>query len=323
MQNLSNVELALAALLVEAAVGYPAVVYRAIGHPVTWIGHLISTLDRQLNSESKRDASRRMLGVFALVVMLAIAVAAGLAIEHALSFGPAGTVLLVLAASSLLAQRSLHAHVSAVAEALKTGGLAAGRAAVSMIVGRDPNELDEAAVARAAIESLAENFSDGIVAPGFWMAVAGLPGAAAYKAANTADSMIGHRTPRHAAFGWAAARFDDVINLPASRLSALFLVLGALVTGASPGGAIRAVWRDASGHRSPNAGWPEAAMAGALGLSLAGPRIYAGVLVDDVFMGDGTRHATAADIRRALRLFRAACGMSWLTLLAIVLISRG
>ncbi len=323
MQILSNVELALAALLVEATVGYPAVVYRAIGHPVTWIGNLIAILDRQLNSESKRDASRRMLGFFALVVLLAVALVAGLAIEHALSFGPAGTVLLVLAASSLLAQRSLHAHVRAVAEALETEGLDAGRVAVSMIVGRDPNELNEAAVARAAIESLAENFSDGIVAPAFWMAVAGLAGAAAYKAANTADSMIGHRTPRHAAFGWAAARFDDVINLPASRLAALFLILGALATGASPRGAIRAVWRDASGHRSPNAGWPEAAMAGALGLSLAGPRIYAGVLVDDVFMGDGTRDATAADIRRALRLFRAACGMSWLLLLAIVLIVRG
>jgi adenosylcobinamide-phosphate synthase len=193
-----------------------------------------------------------------------------------------------------------------------------------MIVGRNPASLDEAGVARAAIESLAENFSDGVVAPLFWLATAGLPGAAVYKATNTADSMLGHRTPRYAAFGWAAARLDDLVNLPASRLSALFIVLGACVTGGSPLGAFRAVRRDAHRHRSPNAGWPEAAMAGALGLRLAGPRVYGDTLVDDAFMGDGRRGATAADITRALRLYSAACAaQAVLLLLVLVLIRTG
>jgi adenosylcobinamide-phosphate synthase len=179
-----------------------------------------------------------------------------------------------------------------------------------MIVGRNPDRLDEAGVARAAIESLAENFADGIVAPVFWMALGGLPGAALYKAANTADSMIGHLNARYAAFGWAAARFDDLVNLPASRLAALFLGLAS----GSPGSAWRAVWRDAPKHRSPNAGWPEAAMAGALGLKLAGPRVYGEETVDDAFMGDGRRLATAADIRRALRVYVGACVLEWVVL---------
>ncbi|TIP77050.1 MAG: cobalamin biosynthesis protein, partial [Mesorhizobium sp.] len=187
-------------------------------------------------------------------------------------------------------------------------GLDIGRAAVARIVGRDPEKLDKAGVCRAAIESLAENFSDGVVAPVFWIGVGGLAGGVAYKAANTADSMIGHRTPRHEAFGRAAARFDDLINLPASRLTALLIVLAAfLVKGADAGNAWRTVRRDAKKHRSPNAGWPEAAMAGALGLALAGPRSYDGITVDDAFMGEGGRRdVESMDIRRALRLYRVA-----------------
>jgi adenosylcobinamide-phosphate synthase len=323
MQIISNVELALAALLMEAAVGYPALIYRAIGHPVTWIGALIAGLDNRLNTPVRTDANRRALGILGAAVTVAVAAGAAYALSHALVFGPLSAALLVVAASSLLAQRSLHDHVRAVADALELNGLDAGREAVSKIVGRDPSALDEAGVARAAIESLAENFSDGVVAPAFWMALAGLPGAAIYKAANTADSMIGHRTPRHAAFGWAAARLDDVVNVPASRLAALLLIVAAAATRASPKAAAQAVRRDASRHRSPNAGWPEAAMAGALGLSLSGPRIYAGVRVDDVFMGDGRRDATASDIRRALLLYQVACLAGWTVLLAIVLIAPG
>jgi adenosylcobinamide-phosphate synthase len=254
--------------------------------------------------------------------VLTVACGVALVLERVRTLAPGGAVLLVLAASTLLARRSLDAHVRAVADALEQDGLAAARLAVAKIVGRDPDQLDAAAVARAAIESLAENFSDGVVAPAFWMAIFGLPGAAAYKAANTADSMIGHRTARHAAFGWAAARFDDLVNLPASRLSALCLIVGALLTGGSAGGAARAVWRDASRHRSPNAGWPEAAMAGALGLRLAGPRIYGGAIVEDAFMGDGRPDATAADIRRALLVFRVAAVVPWVLLLAIALAAR-
>jgi adenosylcobinamide-phosphate synthase len=231
-----------------------------------------------------------------------------------------GVILVILAASAMIAQRSLDTHVRAVAVALRDDGLAGGRQAVSMIVGRNPDMLDEAGVARAAIESLAENFSDGVVAPTFWLALAGLPGAAIYKASNTADSMIGHRTPRHEAFGWAAARLDDLLNLPASRLSALFLIMAARLAGGSAENGWRAVRRDASRHHSPKAGWPEAAMAGALGLKLGGPRVYGDTPVDDAFMGDGRREATVADIEAALRLYRMACLLQWLALLAVYLI---
>jgi adenosylcobinamide-phosphate synthase len=323
MQPLSNVELALAALLVEAAIGYPAFIYRAIGHPVTWMGALLAGLETRLNRPTAPDTQRRALGSLTLAMLLVAAAGTALALDRISSLGPIGVGVLILATTSLLAQRSLYAHVRAVADALEKDGLEAGRGAVSMIVGRNPNRLDEAGVARAAIESLAENFSDGIVAPAFWLALAGLPGAVCYKATNTADSMIGHRTPRYAAFGWAAARLDDLINLPASRLAAIFLVLAAGAVGGSPRGAIGAVWRDAKRHRSPNAGWPEAAMAGALGVQLAGPRVYGDTLVDDAFMGNGRREVTAADITRALRLYRMACVAQWMVLLAIVVIWRG
>lgn len=296
------------ALLVELCVGYPDRLFRAIGHPVSWMGRLIALADRGLNREAWGHAPRRLAGVAALAVLVTIAGASALTLQRLLGEGVTGLVLAAVLGSSLLAQRSLGAHVEAVADALETGGVEAGRAAVSMIVGRDPARLDEAGVARAAIESLAENYSDGVVAPAFWMAVAGLPGAAVYKTVNTADSMIGHRTKRHQAFGWAAARLDDLINLPASRLTALLLVCGAwTLPGASPRRAMQAVRQDAGRHRSPNAGWPEAAMAGALGLALAGPRIYGGVVAEDAIMGKGGRRdADAADIRLALALYRRA-----------------
>ncbi len=308
--------------MAEAAVGYPAFVYRVIGHPVTWMGRLLGSLDRRLNREGDSAGARRRAGMVALAILLTAGISGAYIFRWFVSAGIVGTVLTVIAATTLIAQRSMYDHVRAVADALERGGLVAGRTAVSLIVGRNPERLDEAGVARAAIESLAENFSDGIVAPAFWMAVGGLPGAVAYKAANTADSMIGHRTPRFAAFGWAAARFDDLVNLPASRLAALFIALGALATGASFGGALRTVWRDASSHRSPNAGWPEASMAGALGLKLAGPRIYGEEIVDDAFMGDGRREASVADIRKALRIFLAACVVQWLLVGGLCLIWR-
>jgi adenosylcobinamide-phosphate synthase len=301
------VALTLFALLIEAAVGYPDRLVRAIGHPVTWIGRLVGLLDLTLNHESMRNASRRAAGILAIAVVVIVVGAVAWVVERGLLLLPLGIVAAAIVASSFLAQRSLHDHVARVAEALEQHGLAAGREAVSHIVGRDPEALDQAAVARAAIESLAENFSDGVVAPAFWLVAGGLPGGAVYKAINTADSMIGHRTSRHEAFGFAAARLDDLVNLPASRLSALLIVTAAAVTtGASAANAWRAVVRDASRHRSPNAGYPEAAMAGALGLALAGPRSYGGIQVDDAIMGDVRRDATAADIRAALALYRRA-----------------
>ncbi|TPK94337.1 cobalamin biosynthesis protein CobD [Mesorhizobium sp. B2-4-12] len=304
-----SVLIAFLSLAVEFVLGYPDWLFRAIGHPVTWFGSLISFLDRRLNRATDPDALRRQRGVRALLVIVLVPAAIGLCVQILLLwFVPLGLIIAALLATSFLSQKSLYEHVEAVADSLDSGGLAMGRVAVSRIVGRDPETLDRAGVCRAAIESLAENFSDGIVAPAFWTGVGGLAGGAAYKAANTADSMIGHRTPRHEAFGWAAARFDDWINLPASRLTALLIVLAAfLVKEADPRNAWTAVWRDAKKHRSPNAGWPEAAMAGALGLALAGPRSYGGVVVDDVFMGEGgSREADSGDIRRALKLYRVA-----------------
>lgn len=303
-----SVLIAFLSLAAEAFVGYPDALFRAIGHPVTWLGRLIAFLDRMLNRATDSDRRRRIAGVAALLVIVAVPLVLGLFIQRALGALSGGFLLAALLATSLLAQRSLGQHVRAVADALDLGGLQAGRKAVSLIVGRDPERLDAAAVCRAAIESLAENFSDGVVAPAFWLGVGGLAGGATYKAVNTADSMIGHRTARHAAFGWAAARFDDLVNLPASRLAALLIVFAALfVRDASPAAAWNAVRRDAGRHRSPNAGWPEAAMAGALGLALAGPRVYGGRTVNDAFMGEGGRQeANSADIRRALALYRIA-----------------
>jgi adenosylcobinamide-phosphate synthase len=311
--------LALLAMPIELALGYPQRVTRAIGHPVTWIGRLIAALDRILNREAQAPRRRRLQGVAALVVVVAIVGPIAFAVQHELLRFPFGILVVAILASSLVAQRSLHRHVADVARALDRDGLAAGRRAVAHIVGRDTAALDAAGVARAAIESLAENFSDAIVAPVLWLVIAGLPGAALYKAINTADSMIGYRTPRYQAFGFAAARLDDLLNLPASRLSALLIVVAAALRNrAAARKAWRAVWRDAPRHRSPNAGYPEAAMAGALGLVLAGPRLYGGVRVEDAVMGEGRRDADAADIRRALSLYRLADAMLIALLAALV-----
>lgn len=295
------------ALLIELVAGYPDSLFHTIGHPVTWMGRLVDWLDRMLNHDSLSCASRRMMGAIALGAIIGVGAAGAYALQRVLLSVPVGIVGVALLGSTLIAQRSLYDHVARVAAALDEGGLAAGRATVSQIVGRDLASLDECGVARAAIESLAENFSDGVVAPAFWMALLGLPGSAVYKTVNTADSMIGHRTKRHEAFGWASARLDDLINLPASRLAAVLTVAAAAtMSDASAREAWRTVWRDAHRHRSPNAGYPEAAMAGALGLSLAGPRVYGGVRIEDATMGTGRRDATTADIRAALALYRRA-----------------
>ncbi|MDX8524000.1 adenosylcobinamide-phosphate synthase CbiB [Mesorhizobium sp. MSK_1335] len=309
-----SILIAFLSLIVERTLGYPDWLFRAIGHPVTWIGSLISFLDRRLNRATDSDELRRRQGVRALLVIILVPALIGLALHVLLwLIFPTGLVVAAILGSTFLSQKSLAEHVEHVADALETGGLTLGRIAVSRIVGRDPEKLDKAGVARAAIESLAENFSDGIVAPAFWTGIGGLAGGAAYKAANTADSMIGHRTPQYEAFGRAAARFDDLINLPASRLTGLLIVLAAfLVPGVDPRGAWQVMRRDARKHRSPNAGWPEAAMAGALGLSLAGPRSYGGEVVEDAFMGEGgRREAESTDIRQALKLYRMA---DWLLL---------
>jgi len=322
--------LALCALMVEAVCGYPQWLFRTAGHPVSWIGALIVAYDRRWNVACWSFAGRRTSGAAALLMCLVVAGAGSLAVV-ALSdhFLPALLALVVqaIAASTLIAQRSLYTHVAAVADALEGGTILQARLAVSKIVGRDANSLGVHAIARAAIESLAENFSDGVVAPVFWLVLGGLPGAALYKTINTADSMIGHKSERYHAFGWAAARLDDLVNLPASRLSALlFSGAATLQADASGRDALRATIRDAAHHRSPNAGWPEAAMAGALGLSLAGPRVYGGTSVNDHWMGGGRKDAIAGDIRRALHLYRTACVLQAglvAAIAAVVLLASG
>jgi adenosylcobinamide-phosphate synthase len=303
----------LCALLIEAAFGFPVALFRRVQHPVMWMGALLDRLENRLNQPSMPEARRRLNGLLALAALLAASVLPALALQYAvLSLLPSIVALALLAvlASTLIAQASLYDHVAAVADALERQGLEGGREAVAKIVGRDTGALDVAGVARAGIESLAENFSDGVVAPCVWGALLGLPGMAAYKTVNTADSMIGHLTERHAAFGFAAANLDDALNLPASRLAALWLALAALFhRDASLRDALATVRRDAKRHRSPNAGRPEAAMAGALGLKLAGPRSYHGTLTEDAWIGDGRSEASAADIRRALRLYRTACAV--------------
>ena len=304
-------------MLIELTVGYPDGLARAIGHPVTWMGRLISWLDQRLNRDGADPESRRRAGAVAMLALFGVVGLVAFVIEQSLLLLPLGLIAVAIVASTLLAQRSLFVHVARVADALEDGSVAAGREAVAQIVGRDTAALDEAGVARAAIESLAENFSDGVVAPAFWMIIAGLPGAALYKAINTADSMIGHRTERHQDFGRTAAQLDDIVNFPASRLSALLIVAASYLTkGASASGAWQATWRDGSKHASPNAGYPEAAMAGALGLALAGPRAYDGAPTDGAWMGDGRREANAADVRAALDLYSRADGL----LIAIVFV---
>jgi adenosylcobinamide-phosphate synthase len=306
-------ELAFTALAIEAAFGFPDTLYRWIGHPVSWIGALIAWCERAWNRPELSFERRRVFGLMTLVLLLAVSGLTGMVIfllAQRFLPGFASTLISGAAASTLFAQRSLDAHVRAVAEALEQKGIEAARQAVSMIVGRDTQNLDAAGVSRAAVESLAENFSDGVVAPLFWLLVAGLPGIFSYKAINTADSMIGHKSERYLAFGWASARVDDLVNLPASRLAAFWLLLAAaMISGLSPRGAADAVWRDATKHRSPNAGWPEAAMAGALGIRLAGPRAYDGTMRDFHWMGDGRETVSARDIRLALRQYRVACAI--------------
>jgi adenosylcobinamide-phosphate synthase len=305
------------ALLLDAAFGDPGWLWRRAPHPVVLMGRLIGWLDDTLN-RGPRDWLRRAAGAAALALAIAITGAAALALHILFAQHSVGAAAEAVTVAILLAQRSLYTHVAAVEAALREGGLAAGREAVSQIVGRDPHALDESGICSAAIETLAENFSDGIVAPAFWYLIAGLPGIAVYKAVNTVDSMIGHRTPHHEAFGWAAARLDDLANLIPARLSGLLTITAAIPARGNVRRAWTAMLRDATCHRSPNAGWPEAAMAGALDIAIGGPRSYAGQRIDAARMNEGARSAlTPADIRRALRLFLAACAVQFILVLGL------
>ncbi len=309
----------LVALALDAILGDPPWLYRAVPHPVALLGQVIDRADARFNREEDRRSQRFQCGL--LVTLASGGGAFGLGWTFSQLFGEigGGWLLEAILASTLIAYRSLFDHARAVAAALARG-LADGRAAVAHIVGRDPESLDEPGVARAAVESLAENFSDGVAAPAFWYLLLGLPGLFAYKAINTLDSMIGHRTPRHESFGKAAARIDDAVNWIPARLSGLILVLAAVFQrDADAGRAWRTLLRDAPKHRSPNAGWQEAAVAGALGFALAGPRRYGQQTIDDAWMGDGRSALTAEDINAALALYlRAGAVLAVMVLMTAV-----
>jgi adenosylcobinamide-phosphate synthase len=299
-----------AGLVVDALFGDMKTLFNTMPHPVSIAGRTIAWFERRLNRAHRRDRVRRSRGVLTVIVLVGTAAALGWALHWLCRTSLFGAAVEAFTIAVLLAQRGLFDHVAAVSSALIHDGLVGGRIAVSHIVGRDPMTLDGPGVARAAIESLAENFSDGVVAPAFWYLLLGLPGLFAYKMANTLDSMVGHKSPRYLAFGWAAARLDDLLNLVPAPLSGLLIAAAAVFDRDSSGwAATRIMLRDGRKHHSPNAGWPEAAMAGALGLALAGPRHYLEGIVEDPFLGDGTPVATVTDINRALRLYFRACLM--------------
>jgi adenosylcobinamide-phosphate synthase len=299
-----------AALLLDRLVGDPEWLWRRVPHPVVLIGQAIDRFEAQLNVPDAPFSTRRRRGALAIfVLVLAGGAAAGL-VESGFATMPFGFAAEAVLIAILLAQRSLVDHVSAVLDALTTGGLAPARTAVARIVGRDVSALDEAAVARATIESAAENFSDGVVAPALCYALFGLPGLIVFKIVNTADSMIGYRSPRYEAFGWAAARLDDVLNFIPARVSAVLIAAAAATAGGNPREAIACALRDAKLHKSPNAGWPEAATAGALGLAFGGPRRYGDAAIEGAWLNpSGRREACPADIRAAVGLIDSAWGL--------------
>ena len=292
----------LVALGLDALIGWPKWLYRLIGHPVTWIGALIGRLDRWLNLEDTGDKERRLAGIVAALTVIGLSVESAWLISWLLPNGWTGVLFAGILAWPMIAMRSMHDHVADVAGPLKDHDLPAARQAVAMIVGRDASVLDEAGVARAALESLAENTSDGIVAPVFWGVIFGLPGLIGYKAINTLDSMIGHRTPKYEAFGWASARIDDLANFIPARLTGLIFAL----VSTKPKTALTVMWADARKHRSPNAGWPEAALAGALDVRLSGPRAYADGMTNEPWVNSTASDPRPQDIERGLGLYRMA-----------------
>jgi len=295
------VSLAALALGLEAAVGYPERLNARLPHPVIWIGRAIEGLERRWNRPETGPVRRKALGVATLALTAGASAGAGWLVQRACGRSRLGWLAAALLATPGLAQRSLHDHVEAVRRPLDAGDLPGARNAVGRIVGRDVARLDAPGVAAAALESLAESFNDGVVAPAFWLALGGLPGLYAYKAVNTADSIIGHMEPRWRDFGWAAARTDDLMNLIPARLAGWLIALAA-------GRGARTMGRDAGKHASPNAGWPEAAMAGALGVRLGGAAVYDGEVMARPTFGDGPP-PQPSDLARGLGIYCCACGL--------------
>jgi adenosylcobinamide-phosphate synthase len=310
----------LLALIIDAIIGDPDWLWRRVSHPVVWFGHVISGLDEHFNRSSDSRKERGEKGLFILAFLIFLAAAAGLALQYLMDVFFLSWAFEAVVVAVFLSGRSLYDHVQRVAEKLEKSDLAQARRSVAHIVGRDTETLDRSGISRAAIESLAENFSDGVIAPAVWYLIAGLPGLIIYKVINTADSMIGHKTGRHRDFGRGVARFDDLINLPASRITAGLCVIGAALRHGST--AAQNAWsvirKDAAKHRSPNAGWPEAAMAGALNIALSGPRTYENTPGNEPWINEGGRRQLGSDdIRTSLRLYLTS-GMVFVGLLVFL-----
>ncbi|MEM0947151.1 MAG: adenosylcobinamide-phosphate synthase CbiB [Pseudomonadota bacterium] len=302
------------ALALDAMIGWPDGLYRRIGHPVTWIGALVSALEMRWNCGTPNR--RKAMGVACVVVVLVPTMVPALVLQWVLPGSVLGVVFGAILAWPWIAARSLYDHIAAVMHPLAGGDLSTARKAVSMIVGRDPSKLDEPGIARAATESLAENTSDGVIAPLIWGLVGGLCGLVAYKAINTLDSMIGHRDARYEDFGKAAARLDDLVNLVPARLTGL--VFG--IVSRQPATSFQTMIRDAPKHRSPNAGWPEGAMAGALNVRLSGPRVYGDRIADEPWVNTGAPDPDAGALRCALALYVRAVVLCGAGLLALAMI---
>lgn len=312
------------ALILDGIAGEPALLWSRLPHPAVLMGRAIGFLEGALYRPELDNARKKQAGVVLILTLFILFGAAGWLLSIIFSALPYGFILEIICASILVAQKSLYDHVSFVAAALRSEGLEGGRDAVSSIVGRDPQSLNEAGVCRAALESLAENFSDGVVAPAFFYLIGGLPGLFIYKAVNTADSMVGHKNEKYIEFGWASARADDLLNLVPARISGVLIVVAAALCGKQAASSARVMWRDAGLHASPNAGWPESAMAGALGLSLGGPRVYGDNLTDDPWLNDaGRKDAGHRDIADGLVLFAFACVVQLAIILALGAIYLG
>lgn len=296
----------LGAAMLEAIVSYPAALHRGIPHPVAWMGAALAWCEARWNNPHMSAAARKFRGILTLIFVAGAAGFVGLLIIDAMPRNAWGMIVIALAATLGLAQRSLYDHVNAVRRALDASDLQKAREAVAAVVGRDVATLDDSGVAAAALESLAESFNDGVVAPVFWLTVGGLPGLFIYKAVNTADSMIGHKEPRWKDFGCAAARTDDVLNWIPARIAGLLIVVAGR-------GGLKTMLADAHKHASPNAGWPEAAMAGALRVRLGGPAAYDGIVHARPTFGQGP-WPTPDHLRKGLRIYLIACGVMYTTL---------
>ncbi len=292
----------LCAFVVDALIGWPNALFKTIGHPVSWLGKLIRRFDKTLNRPDWHPATKKLMGVITALFLIGGCFYLGQFIQGAVGDGILGFALSVLIVWPLLAVNSMYTHVEDIAIPLEKNHLAEARAAVSLIVGRNPESFDKAGMGRAAIESLAENTSDGIVAPVLWGVIFGIPGIMAYKAINTLDSMIGYKTAKYLDFGWASARIDDVANFVPARLTGWLYA----ITSAKPKAALAVISFDARKHRSPNAGWPEGAMAGALGVRLSGPRDYESGPTSDPWLNENGRDVVAADVTASLGLFKRA-----------------